>query len=334
MAFAIAACCVVTAWSRAALAEKVALIRPHEESGVLADAFNRLQAELGIHHFEAAVVDADIGDAPVERLAEVAQSAGALASIAFVQHGDKASVDVWLLDRVSGKTTMRRLEVGNSNDAATVLAFRAVDLLRISLQEFEPGEAPPRDVVGVDRRPVPNAVRKLAEPKAPTLRLRAQAMAVYDGASLGMAYGPALGLNRVFGRLEAGLMFAGPLVGAQFQSREGTASTRQELAFIDARVTLLRSERFAAGLGLGAGLHVLQAEGQADAPLRSTSGSLFGLFGSAGAQGELFLSRATAITLSLRATALAPRQGVALETERTRLGQPLLEAATGVVVGL
>jgi hypothetical protein len=334
MAFAIAACCVVTAWSRAALAEKVALVRPREESGVLADAFNRLQAELGIHHFDAAIVEADMGDAPVDRLAEVAQRVGALASIAFVQHGDKASVDVWLLDRVSGKTTMRRLEVGKSDDAASVLAFRAVDLLRISLQEFEPGDGPPRDVVGVDRRPVPKAVRQLAEPKAPSWRLRAQAIGVYDGANLGMAYGPALGLNRVFDRFEAGLMFAGPLLGARFESDEGSATTRQELAFIDARLNLLENERLDAGVGLGLGLHFLQAEGRAEPPLRSGSGSVFGVFASAGVHGEFFLSRVTALTLSLRASALAPRQGVKLNTDSVRLSQPLLEAAAGVVVGL
>src|SRR6187551_3294141 len=203
---AIAICGVVTVLSRVAAAEKVALIRPHDEAGVLLDAFNRLQAELSIHHFEPAVVEVDVGTAPVERLAEIAQKSGALASIAFVQHGSTASVDIWLLDRVSGKTTMRRLEVGTSDDAASVLAFRAVDLLRISLQEYDDGERPPRDVVGVDRRPVPASVRELAAPRAPTLRLRAEAVALYDGASLGFAYGPALGIHRAFGRFEIGLI--------------------------------------------------------------------------------------------------------------------------------
>ena len=66
---AIAICGVVTVLSRVAAAEKVALIRPHDEAGVLLDAFNRLQAELSIHHFEPAVVEVDVGTAPVERLA-------------------------------------------------------------------------------------------------------------------------------------------------------------------------------------------------------------------------------------------------------------------------
>ncbi|MGC4087030.1 MAG: hypothetical protein QM756_03835 [Polyangiaceae bacterium] len=333
-ALAIAICSVVTAWAHSAAAEKVALIRPHEETGVLSDAFNRLQAELRIHHLDSTVVDVEVGDAPVERLAEIAQQAGALASIAFVQHGNTASVDVWLLDRMSGKTTMRRLEVGRSSDAASVLAFRAVDLLRTSLQEYQQGEAPPRDVVGVDRRPLPPEVRKLAAPRAPLLRLRAEGIAVYDGKSLGFAYGPALGVHGVFRRLELGVMFAGPLIGAKFEANGGTASTRQELAFANARLSLVSGERLGAGIDLSVGAHFMQAEGQANAPLVSVSDSVYGGFGSLGLQGELFLSHATALTFSMRALALMPRQGVAVLAERMLVSQPLLQAGLGIAVGL
>ncbi|MFZ5893053.1 MAG: hypothetical protein ACOY0T_18480 [Myxococcota bacterium] len=333
-ALAIAMCCVATALTRIALAEKVALVRPREETGVLADAFNRLQGELRIHHFESEVVNVDVADAPVERLAEIAQRAGALAGIAFVQHGDTASIDIWLLDRVSGKTTMRRLDVGNSNDAASVLAFRTVDLLRISLQEYEPGERPPKEVVGVDPRPIPSAVRKLTAPPAPLVRLRAEAMALYDGPEFGFCYGPAVSVHRAFGPFELGAAFAGPLIGAEFEAGGGSASMRQELALVDTRLALFSGERGRAGVNLSVGAHFLQAEGQAEPPLRSRNGAVFGFAAAAGLHGELFLSRAAALTLSLRGLGLAPGQGVALLSERARLNQPLVAASLGVVVGL
>ena len=82
------------------------------------------------------------------------------------------------------------------------------------------------------------------------------------------------------------------------------------------------------------GGHFLQAASQAEAPLRSGSDSISAFFGCAGVHGELFLSRAAALTLSLRALAVTPRQGVALAAEQVLLSQPLAQATAGVVVGL
>jgi hypothetical protein len=315
-------------------AERVALVRPRNDDAVLVDAFNRLQAELRIHDFVPEVVETDNLELPAGKLEEVAQRASAVASIAFVHHESTTAVEIWLVDRVSGKTTMRRLEVGKSSDAASVLAFRAVDLLRISLQEYEPGQRPPKDVVGVDRRPLSKAVERLTAPPAPRLRMRAEGAAIYDGKQLGFAFGPALGAHAVLGRFELGALFAGPLVGARFNAASGTASARQELAWLDARFTPYASTRFRIALSLGAGAHFLQAEGQIRPPLLSRSGQTSGFFGSLGVHGELSLSRAAALALSLRAIALAPRQGVAVLDERVELSQPLLQAAAGIVVGL
>src|SRR5260221_11719389 len=75
-------------------AERVALIRPDEHDALLVDAFNRLRAELVIHHFQAEVVDARVSEAPSDRLTEIAQEADPVASIAFLHRGSKASVDM------------------------------------------------------------------------------------------------------------------------------------------------------------------------------------------------------------------------------------------------
>jgi hypothetical protein len=324
---------VATSAGTAAAAERIALIRPRSDDAVLVDAFNRLQAELRLHDFSPDVVDAEAAADPTEKLEQVAQQTSAVASIAFVHHEPTTAVEIWLVDRVTGKTTMRKLEVGRSSDAASVLAFRAVDLLRISLREYEPGERPPRDVVGVDRRPPSKAVERLTAPPAPRLRVRAEAAGTYDG-PLGFAFGPLFGAHAAIGRFELGGLFAGPLIGGKFDAQGGTASTRQELVWLDARFTANVTAGLRVGAGLGAGAHFLRAEGQAKPPLLSRSSSTVGFFAALGVDGEVSLSRAAALGLSLRGFVLAPRQGVAVLSERVELAQPLLQASAGIVVGL
>lgn len=332
-AIAIAACCVTATWSRPAKSETVALLRPSEDASVLGDAFNRLRAELRLHHFEVAEVDENSDEAPPERLARIAARTHAIASVSFRLRADRALLDMWLLDRASGEANTRTLDVMLDEDAANTLAFRAVDVLTTSFPEVERSAPlpPPRP------RPVPRVEPALPPParhRSPGFRLRVHGVAVYDGAALGFGYGPALGLNRVLGRFELGVAFAGPLLGARLESDEGTASLRQELAFVNARFDLVRTEGYAVSSGVGVGAHFLQAEGRAAPPLRSKNDAVFGALVSAGVEGELFVSGRVALTLSLGAVALTPKQGVALHEDRAELALPLLNAGAGMVVGL
>ena len=332
-AIALAACCVTAAWSRPAKSETVALLRPSDDASVLSDAFNRLRAELRLHHFDVAEVDERSDEPPSQHLAKVAARAHAIASVAFSVRADRALLDMWLLDRASGEANTRTLEVVLDEDAASTLAFRAVDVLTTSFPEVErsepPAPPPPRPAPRLKPAPPPAPRRS-----PPTFRLRVHGVALYDGPALGFCYGPALGLNRVLGRFELGLAFAGPLLGARLEGTEGSASLRQELAFVDARLHLVRTESFALSSAVGIGAHFLQAEGRAAPPLRSKNDAVYGVLVSAGVEGELFVSRNVALTLSLRAVALTPKQGVELLENRAELALPLLHAAAGVAVGL
>ena len=55
-----------------------------------------------------------------------------------------AFADVWISDHVTGKTVVRRLEVGAGPNATAVLAIRALELLRASLLEIA-AKAPPSE---------------------------------------------------------------------------------------------------------------------------------------------------------------------------------------------
>jgi hypothetical protein len=322
----------LTSTAAASDGKRVVLVWPPGDDPVLADAFHRVEAELRIHHFDAEVVALDTGTEPSEALGAVAEKSDALASIAFVRHAGKTSVEVWLVDRVNGKTTMRRLEVGQSRDAANVLAIRTVDLLRMSLSEYDPEEPPPADVVGVERDPLPAAVKELAEPET-SFRLRVEAMSLFDGPGFGFAYGPGLGIHYVSAPLEIGLMLAGPLIGAEVETSLGSASVWQELGWLEARLRLLEQSRFELGSSAGAGVHLMQARGQANSPLISRSDSVWSSLGALGLHGELGLSRTVALAASARAIFLLPALGVAVAGEREELGVPLFVASLGVVVG-
>lgn len=330
--FALVFLAVTSAAEGAEAVQRVVILEPRDDDAVLVDAFHRVEAELHIHHFETEVVDEDAGTAPSDVLGQVAEASGALASIGFVRHAGKTSVEVWLVDRVSGKTTMRRLEVGKSPDAANVLAIRTVDLLRMSLGEYDPEEPPPPDVVNVERRPLPPAVQELATPET-SYRLRIEAMSLFDGREFGFAFGPALGIHYVSAPIELGVMLAGPLIGAELETSLGSASVWQELGWLEVRLTPLERARFRLAFSAGAGVHLMQARGQANPPLVSESDAVVSALGALGAHAELGVSRTVAFAASLRALGLLPPPGVAVLSEREKLGVPLLVASLGVTVG-
>ncbi|HET9954032.1 MAG TPA: hypothetical protein VFQ61_05995 [Polyangiaceae bacterium] len=325
---------------RAPASQKVALVRPESPSGasdtLLLDACNRLRAELELQHFETEVVSAPLGEHTADSLTEIARKVGAIAGIALVHREPLSStaVEIWLVDRISGKTTLRRIELGRTPDASSVLAIRAVDLLRASFEEFQSVGEPPPEVAEVDRRPPPPAVRQFATSELRSYAVAIQGVGLLNGPTLGASYGPALGVARCFADFELWLLAAGPLVGADFEASQGGASSRQEMAWLEARGWLMGTRDFHAGLGAGLGGHFLQAEGQAEPPLRSRSDSTWGFVGLISAHAQLQLSSRLALGFSLRALALMPRQGIAVLDERVKLQQPLLSSTAGVVIGL
>jgi hypothetical protein len=214
-----------------------------------------------------------------------------------------------------------------------VLAIRAVDLLRTSLREFA-GEPPPPEVVGIDTRPAPEAVRVLTAPPPPPWEVRADAVMLWNRPALGVAFGPGIGLaHRFRERFEIGISATGPLVGPSWRTAQGSAAVRQALAWAEVKFSAWRSELFELSASLGAGVHHLQAQGEANPPLGSRSDHVTSFAGTLGAHGELHLGGSAAIGLTLRAVGLTPRPGVGLGDSVALVQFPLLGASAGLCVG-
>jgi hypothetical protein len=180
--------------STPASAQRIVLLRPRAADPALAEAFGRLKGELLTYDFEVVVLDAgDVAPSPRE-LSRAAEQARAVASISLVRSEGLATADVWISDRVTGKTTMRTIATAEGREASGVLAVRAVDLLRTSLRELAPGERPPPDVVGARPERAPARVREWATGKPARRLWWVEAAFVLQStlSTLGAVYGPSI----------------------------------------------------------------------------------------------------------------------------------------------
>jgi hypothetical protein len=319
--------------SRLAVAQSVVLVRPPVSDEVLVEAFNRLRAELGLQAFEVVVAEAPESSSEPEAIDRLAQNKGAFAAISFTRRADLTSVDVWIADRATGKTTMRTIALGNVPDAPSVLAVRTVDLLRESLRELDPELAPPPEVAGVDRRPLPAPVRAFARGEPPRFRVRLAGTALTELGAVDAGYGVALALSYRFSqRFAVGLGVAGPLIGASYRASTGTASIRQELAWAELDTMAYRGGAFGVEGTLGLGAYHLEARSEVAPPLTSKSDDVTSFAASLGVLFVLHASEAVAAIGGVSAIALTPRPGVAIGPERTLFVQPLLRAELGMAV--
>ncbi len=318
-----------------ARAQRVVLVQAGAQDPMLVDAWHRLVAELRIHHFESETVELGDGADLAQALAETARARGAIAAVALVRQNEKTTVDVWLIDRVSGKTTLRRIVVRPGADASSVLAIRAVDLLRASFREFSVGERPPADVADVDRGPVPEAVRDLSAEPPSRFTLAAGAMMLVGFPAFGAAFGPSLGaFLRATDRLSVGAVIAGPLVGAKYSAPGGDASMTQALGVVDARFSVVRSRAFEAGPSLSFGAYYLSASGIARPPLISKEDQTWAAIGGGGGFLHARLWENVAAGLSARVFGTLPQVGVSVADDAAVLRFPIVETSLGVVVGL
>ena len=316
-----------------ALAQRVVLVRPPDSDALLVEAFNRLRAELRLQNFEVVVVDADPAVASPESVGAAAQREDAFAGISITRRAGATSADVWIADRVTGKTTLRTLELRSQREAPSVLAVRTVDLLRSSLRELPPGEEAPPDVVRVDREAVPESVREWAHPPPPPWKLRVEAGALGAVSGVGLAYGGGAALTRrVSDRFRVGVGFFGPLVGGSWETSTGTAVVRQELAWIEATFVAVRAGVFDLGATLGVGAYHLKATAEVEPPLVSQSDEVWSALGSIGPNAVIHATESLSFGADLAVMGLTPRPGIAVAEDEMVFQMPVFRVALGLGV--
>jgi hypothetical protein len=323
---------LVLLFASTALAQRVVLVRPDDSDTLLAEAFTRVRAELLLQDFEVVVVTST-GDGSPESIADAASRENAFAAIKLTRRAGGRSADVWLADRVTGKTTLRSLELAGQADAPSVLAVRTVDLLRSSLREFGPGRAPPPEVKGVVRGPLAPEIESFSAPAPSPFVLRVGAAALFQTSSPGAAYGPGLALEHRFSPLfRGGLAVAGPLLGASFRATSGRALVRQELAALEGTFVLFVRGAVELGVVAGVGVYHLEARAEVDPPFVARTDQVTSALASAGLELRFHVTSHVGAALGGQAMALAPRPGVAVGPERVLYRLPIVRAGAGVTV--
>jgi hypothetical protein len=129
-------------WAKSSLAATVVLVHPANPAPGMAEALARINGELVSAGFSIEVLDGSVAEAANgdsrSWLEHLAARRGADAVVAVM--GDQApdSVEVWVIDKVTGKSVVRRVPFRPlSPTGPATLAIQAVELLRASFLEID-----------------------------------------------------------------------------------------------------------------------------------------------------------------------------------------------------
>jgi hypothetical protein len=316
----------------------VALVRTADSDKLLREATTRLRAELHEAGFDVIEVESAPGD-PRAGVEEASARSQSFATIAINRAGSGALADAWISDHVTGKTVVRRLQVGGNSNAANVLAIRVLELLRASLLEVaappQGSETPPSapsDVLGWVEPTMPSkapAERDVLEGPA----LGVGVLGLHSLRGIGLALGPTVhvshGVDRhFFGRL----VLTGPLVGPSVDASGGSASVRQQ--FISLEMGWATASRpLGAFAWIGGGAFLLQTTGVAVPPYHSTNDNVWSFLATAGVGGIARLGKRVAVTSEVSVLGLVPQPVVVIAShEAGTAGSPSLAGSIGLLV--
>jgi hypothetical protein len=243
----------------------VVVALPANANRAILEALNRLRGEAISVGFEVRFVDAATESMTLEQLDGLTSGLRPAAVVAFAgpEGGAKTahSLDVWFLDRTSGKTSVAHLIAEEYDDAAdrseVVLAVRAVDFIRARMFDT---------LAGRQAEPA----RPEARPEGARLRRN------YLGAGIGVLAGTSGFSPSLAPQIEAGYRWSewGRVgvtafgFGTQAQNSDGSRRVNLDPRFLGASLTLLGGawRRLRPMLEVGAGEFWVRVRGEAQFP--------------------------------------------------------------------
>ena len=338
LAFALLAICAFPGLSLARTDQPVLvlLLRRVPADEILAEAV-RIKGELVAGGFEVAVSDIDSseqGADPRALMERAGQDLAPSATIGIFGNLEQGSAELWVVDRITGKTVIRRLEVQASSDRpiSEVLAIRAQELLRASLVEFLVEENRPNPTIAPPSPQIHQWVKQAVEsPVAPwTLGLELGVTTFGGWGGIGPAVAPAGRLRMALGerfwaRLTALGLGSRPRINAPVSTT--SASVSQSLVLLEV-ASWLRPRRLVRPLfSLGLGLERVAVEGTATLPYQGERNARWFAAGDAGVGVSLRLQAHWEVQLEVHALFTTSQPAVRfLDTEIARAGQPTLLA--------
>jgi hypothetical protein len=272
----------------------------------------QLRAELGTLGFRVVVSGEKVVSwKQLQSLARGLQVAAAI----WVPSVDQPRLEIWVVDRVTGKTVERTVRVREavSPEANRIIAMRVIELLRASFRELELSERPLEESEVQPSAAVRNLAGGENEKRVSSAFFGVGPSLATSPGGLGPLFDLRLGLRWLFFArwgLDAYALL--PAAGAEVEAEEGSARVFFASAGIGPSYLLTRPEsswHLDLGAGLGAALLPMQGEAGGAWEGRTQLATSIPVYGRAGiaariARGDLRLR------LDLQSGALLPRATV------------------------
>jgi hypothetical protein len=293
-----------------AWASTVILVRPANPVATTAEALVRMHGELVSAGFDVEIAAAIPGADPRASLEQTANGSNVDAVVAILGDASPGSVEVWVIDRVTGKSVVRRVpSQAGSERAAEILAIRAIELLRASLLEVAmvgDSEAP-----ALSKPPPVEVTRFVAHALEPRREahwaIEVGGSLVANFAGVGPALLPMIRLEHTLGlRGLVRVTAAGMGTRSNVQASSGSAEVAQQFVLVEAALRLRPHRRLRPIFSLGAGARHTTAEGRALWPDQGQSAGQWSFLADAGAGLRLSVLSRFEIALDLHAQLAQP----------------------------
>ncbi len=317
-----------------------AVVRAEERSRIVAlvpptdtVTLTRLKAELAAAGFDLRAVQPSRWAPTRDDIRDIARRENAIAGMALLPR--EGTVEIWIVDRVTGKTVLREVAAGVAGqgveETAELVAICAVETLRATLMETAL-PYPSRGEIAA-----PTAVRDLLRSRPSRFAARVSGAVGYGFGSLGLE--GAVGVSAIATlspHLRVGLDGLLPVTTPTVAGPEGRAEVRRSLAGAFFEAALIGpGARFGCTLGGGAWLGVLSVRGAADPPYVGRSDRVMTLVPHIDAGGTVRISDRIAVGLRFSGAIAAPEAVVRFAgRDVANWGRPFVLATLGLEVGL
>lgn len=316
--------------SAAAAEGRVLLVQPPRSDQVLFEAFNRLKAELKIQGFETIVFEVMASQIAVDSLEKAATDRDAFAAVAISRSPGSTTALVRIVDRITGKSLTRQLDITDEKGGPTMLAIRATELLRTSLLEVDQRPETPSEIIGVQGGPPPDEVLRFTH--EPRLFQAAAGLSSFWHPDLGFAWGANLVFSvRPKPMIKLSVEVAGPVFGGDYRADSGAATVRQELGLLGASWSFgarQTGRHWEGGPHIALGVAHLAAQGESEEPFVSHSETMWAFAMTGGGFVEFSINETLRVGLNLNVLTLLPRPVVAVANQGTA---PLAFQGTGAL---
>jgi hypothetical protein len=306
LALALALLVLATSGLARASTVKVVIVRPADQIAV--EAVARIEGELSAAGFETTVL-VHKGDAdPRAEVERETRDNGADAALSIVDTAESRTAEVWIADRLTGKTVVQHLEVsGGDARASAALAVQIVELLRASLlellfrrrQDTTPAPRPPPEVTKWVQAGLPE--------QSPPVAVEAGAAVLHSFSGIGPNLAAVIRASHRFNApVGARVSLLVPLTRAHVTTFAGSGALSQTVALAEIVGAFRSSGMVRPTAVIGAGVYRADLEGTGTAPYLGRSDGSWGGAANVGLGLELRVGRQVGFAAEAQAAFMFP----------------------------